>query len=152
MRMAFSQQTTNLNPETITNNQPPNNWNYLWRLVCCLCVSSVDYKHKTAKFYFWSNAKTIFRISVFLAPSRSPMSHSVRLSVCLSVCLSGTSLSRALNLHLALIGQSQVSLRSFSGHSQVILRSFSGHSQVILSSVSGWSLVSAKSSVNLSSV
>ena len=56
----------------------------------------------------------------FLAPwSRSPMSH----SVCLSVCPSGTSLSRALNLHLSLIGQSKVSLRSVSGQSQDSLRS-----------------------------
>ena len=43
--------------------------------------------------------------------------------VSLSVCLSGTSLSKALNLHLSLIGQSQVSLRSVSGQSLVSLRS-----------------------------
>ena len=33
-------------------------------------------------------------------------------SICLCVCPSGTGLSKALNLHLSLIGQSQVSLRS----------------------------------------
>ena len=49
----------------------------------------------------------------------------LRESVCLSVHLSGTSLSKALYLHLSLIGQSQVSLRSVSGQSQVSLRSVS---------------------------
>ena len=44
------------------------------------------------------------------------MSH----SVCPSVCLSGTKCSKALNLHLSLIGQSQLSL------SQVSLRLVSG--------------------------
>ena len=51
---------------------------------------------------------------------RSSGSHSVRVSVCLSVCLSGTKCSKALNLHLSLIGQSQLSL------SQVSLRLVSG--------------------------
>ena len=51
------------------------------------------------------------------------MSH----SVCLSVCPSGTSLSRALNLHLSLIGQSKVSLRSVSsGLSLCLLRQTDG--------------------------
>ena len=49
----------------------------------------------------------------------------------MSVRLSGTSLSKALNLHLSLIGQSQVS-------SQVIPRSLSGLS--LLSSSEGQSL------------
>ena len=40
--------------------------------------------------------------------------------VSLCVCLSGTSLSRALNLHLSLIGQSQVSPRSVPGLSSLI--------------------------------
>ena len=48
----------------------------------------------------------------------------------MSVCPSGTKLSKALNLHLSLIGQSQVSLRSVSGQSQVSLRSVPGQSQV----------------------
>ena len=57
----------------------------------------------------------------FLAPSRSSGSH----SVCLSVRLSGTKLSKALNLHLSLIGLSLVSLRSDSGQTLVSLRSVS---------------------------
>ena len=56
----------------------------------------------------------------FLAPSGA---QGVSLSVCLSVCLSGTSLSKALNLHLSLIVLSQICLRSVSGQSQVSLRS-----------------------------
>ena len=47
----------------------------------------------------------------------------LRESVCPSVCPYGTSMSKALNLHLSLIGVSQVSLRSVSGQSQVSLRS-----------------------------
>ena len=51
----------------------------------------------------------------------------LRVSVCLSVRpsvrLSGTSLSKALNLHLSLIVMSQICLRSVSGQSQVSLRS-----------------------------
>ena len=70
-------------------------------------------------------------IHVFLAPSGA-------LVVTLSVCLSGTSLSRALNLHLSLIDLSQVSL-SF----PVSLRSVSGYSQVILRSVSGLSVITS---------
>ena len=77
----------------------------------------------------------------FLAPSRSPRSH----SVCVSVCPSGTSLSKALNLHLSLIGQSQVSLRSASDQSKVSLRSVPGQSQASLRSVSGQSQVSLRS-------
>ena len=57
----------------------------------------------------------------------------VTLCVCLSVCLSGTKCSKALNLHLSLIGLSQVSLRSVSGQSLVSLRSASGQPQVVLS-------------------
>ena len=68
-----------------------------------------------------------------MAPSRSPRSHSVRLSV----RLSGTKCSKALNLHLSLIGLSQVSLGLVSGQSQVSLRSVSG-----VRSVSGQSQVS----------
>ena len=51
-------------------------------------------------------------------------------SVCLCVCPSGINLSKAVNLHLSLIGQSQVSLRSVSDQSQVSLslRSVSGRS------------------------
>ena len=48
----------------------------------------------------------------FLAPSGAQ-------GVSLSVCLSGTSLSKALNLHLSLIGQSQVRLRSLLGLSEL---------------------------------
>ena len=48
---------------------------------------------------------------------RQELRESVCLSVRPSVCLSGTSLSKALNLHLSLIGQSQVSLRSVLGQS-----------------------------------
>ena len=62
------------------------------------------------------------------------------------MCLSGTKLSIALNLHLSLIGQSQVSpgqsqvsLWSGSGQCQVAPRSVPGHSQVILRSVPGHS-------------
>ena len=55
--------------------------------------------------------------------------------VTLSVCLSGTSLSKALNLHLSLIGQSQVSSQV---SSQVVPRSLSGLS--LLSSSEGQSL------------
>ena len=43
----------------------------------------------------------------------------VTLCVCLSVHPSGTSLSKALNLHLSLIGLSKVSLKTVSGQSQV---------------------------------
>ena len=50
--------------------------------------------------------------TAFLAPSGA---QGVTLSVCLSVRLSGTKWSKALNLHLSLITQSQVSLRSVSG-------------------------------------
>ena len=49
------------------------------------------------------------------------------LSVCLSVCPSGTNLSKALNLHLSLMGLSQVSLRLVSGQSHVYLRSLSSY-------------------------
>ena len=56
---------------------------------------------------------------LFLAPSRSPRS----LSVFLSVCPSGTNLSKALHLYLSLMDQSQFSLRAVSGQSQVSLRS-----------------------------
>ena len=52
----------------------------------------------------------------FLAPSGA---QGVSLSVCLSVCPSGTSLSKALNLHLSLIVMSQICLRSVSGQSHV---------------------------------
>ena len=71
-------------------------------------------------------------------------------SLCPCVCLSGTSLSKALNLHLSLIGLSQVSLRSVSGQSQVSLRSVSCQSQVSLRSVSGQSQVSPRSLLGLS--
>ena len=69
--------------------------------------------------------------------SRSPRSHSVRVSVCLSVCP-----AQALNLHLSFIGLSRICLRSVSGKSWVSLRSVSGQSQVSLRSVSGLSQVS----------
>ena len=49
------------------------------------------------------------------------------------MCLSGTKCSKALNLHLSLIGQSQVSLGSVSGQSQVSLRLVSGQSQAHVS-------------------
>ena len=65
--------------------------------------------------------------TLFLAPSRSPRSH--------SVCLFGTKCSKALNLHLSLIGQSQVSSQV---SSQVVPRSLSGLS--LLSSSEGQSL------------
>ena len=52
----------------------------------------------------------------FLAPSRSPVSH----FVCVSVCPFGTKLSIGLNLHLRAVW---VSLRSVSGQSKVSLRS-----------------------------
>ena len=45
----------------------------------------------------------------------------LKVSLCPSVRPSGTKLSKALNLHLSLIGMSQVSLRSVSGQSQVSL-------------------------------
>ena len=64
--------------------------------------------------------------------------------VALSVCLSGTSLSKALNLHLSFIGPSQICHRSVSGQSRVSLRSVLGQSQVSLGSVSGQSQVSLK--------
>ena len=60
----------------------------------------------------------------------------------LSVRLFGTKCSKALNLHLYLIGQSQVSLGSVSGQSQVSLRPVSGQSQVSLRSDSGQSQAS----------
>ena len=75
---------------------------------------------------------------------------SLCVSIRLSVCPSGTSLSRALNLHLSHIGQSEVSLRSVSGQSQVSLRSVSGQSQVSLRSVSGQFQVSLRSVSGLS--
>ena len=59
--------------------------------------------------------------------------------VTLSVRLSGTSLSKALKLHLfsqrSVSDLSKVSLGSSSGHPQVSLRSVSGQSQVILRSL-----------------
>ena len=70
-------------------------------------------------------------VETFLAPSRSPRSH--------SVSLSGTKCSKALNLHLSLIVLSQICLRSISGQSQVSLRSVSGQSKVSLRSVPGLS-------------
>ena len=45
----------------------------------------------------------------------------LRESLFVSVCLWGTKCSKALNLHLSLIGLSQVSLGSVSGQSQVSL-------------------------------
>ena len=59
---------------------------------------------------------------------RSSGSQSVSLSV-------RPSLSKALNLHLSLIGQSQVSLRAVSCQSQVSLRAVSCQSQVSLRSL-----------------
>ena len=56
----------------------------------------------------------------------------------------GPNLSRALNLHLSLSGQSQVSPRSVLGQSQISLRS-----QVSLRSVSGQSQVSLRSVLGL---
>ena len=89
--------------------------------------------------YNWESITTIIRI--FLAPSRSPRSH--------SVCLSGTKCSKALTClrsgFSSVSGQSWVSLRSVSGQSQVSLRSVSGQSQVSFRSVSGQSQVSPKS-------
>ena len=76
----------------------------------------------------------VFILGIFLAPSGAQ-------GVTLSVCPSGTKCSKALNLHLSLIGLSQVSLRSVSGQSQFSLRSVSGQSQVSLRSVSGQSQV-----------
>ena len=67
------------------------------------------------------------KMKIFLAPSRSSRSHSVRLSVCLSVrdkVLSSTESSSF--SHRSVSGQSRVSLRSVSGQSQVSLRSVSG--------------------------
>ena len=48
-------------------------------------------------------------------------------SVCPSVCPSGTSLSKALNLHLSLIVLSQICLSLVSGQSQVSLRSLGAY-------------------------
>ena len=69
------------------------------------------------------------------------------LSVRPSVCPSGISLSKALNLHLSLIGQSQVCLRSVSGQSQVSHRSVPGQSWVSLGSVAGQLQVSRRVSL-----
>ena len=55
-------------------------------------------------------------------------------SLCVSVRPSGTKCSKALNLHLSLIGLSQVSLWSVSGQSLVSLWSASGQPQVSLGS------------------
>ena len=46
---------------------------------------------------------------------RSSGSQSVRVSVSVSVRVSGTNLSKALHLHLSLIGLSQICLRSVTG-------------------------------------
>ena len=62
--------------------------------------------------------------------------------MCLSVCLSGTNLSKALYLHLSLIGLSQVSLRSVSGQSQVSLESVSSQSPQVSLRFTGKSQVS----------
>ena len=64
---------------------------------------------------------------------------SLCLSFCPSVRLSGTKCSKALNLHLSLIGLSQVSLGSVSGQSEVSLRTGSGQSKVSLRSILGLS-------------
>ena len=56
----------------------------------------------------------------------------------ISVRLFGPSLCRALNLHLSLSGQSQVSLRSVPGQSQVSLRSVSGQSALYCWSTPSW--------------
>ena len=53
----------------------------------------------------------------------------LRVSLCVYVCPSGTSLSKTLNLHLSLIVQSQISLRSVSGRLRSVV---SGQSQVSL--------------------
>ena len=58
----------------------------------------------------------------FLAPSGAQQ-------MLMFVCLSDESLSRALNFHLSLSGQSQILLSSVSGQSQVSLRSVSGQGQ-----------------------
>merc|ERR1711860_302628 len=66
---------------------------------------------------------------IFIFGSVKEPKESLCLSVRLSVCLFGTKCSTALNLHLSLIGQSQVSLGSVSGQSQVCLWSVSGQSR-----------------------
>ena len=66
----------------------------------------------------------------------------MQMFVRLSVCLFGESLSRALNLHLSLSDQSQVSLRLVAGRSQVGLRSVPGQSLVSPRIVPGQSQVS----------
>ena len=64
---------------------------------------------------------------------------SVRSSRNANVRSFGTNVSRALNLHLSLTGQSQISPRSVLGQSQVSPRSVPGQSQVSRRSVSGQS-------------
>ena len=74
-------------------------------------------------------SRKVRRIYFIFGSVKEP-NESLCVSVRLSVCPSGTSLSRALNLHLSLIGQSQVSLRSVLGQSQVSLRFLTGLSEL----------------------
>ena len=72
-----------------------------------------------SKYYFDGQGKAV-RPALTLIMAGACNSHlqvifgSVRSSGCHSVCLSGTSLSKAPNLHLSLIGLSQICLRSVS--------------------------------------
>ena len=79
--------------------------------------------HQWAKTIFfpkvaqvWSNTRKKVKLGCHLFWLRQG-AQGVTLSVRVSVCLSGTSLSKAMNLHLSLIGKSQVSLRSVQGQS-----------------------------------
>ncbi len=77
-----------------------------------ICMYTKELKNKlivNVKFCFWKKHLMIYCLHRrFLAPSRSPRNANVRLFV----CSFGENLSRALNLHLSLSGQSQVSLGS----------------------------------------
>ena len=127
-----------------------------------------DHNSSTGVFHCWLKSFEKRHVNIYYPKIKENVQASVtsqdyfwlrqelRESVCLCVCLSGTNLSKALNLHLSLIGlsqicprsvsgQCQVSVRSVAGQSQVSVRSFSGHSQVSLRSVSGQSWVSLSS-------
>ena len=115
------------------------NRRYRWRDVITRCQQTnaeTGQQNQELHQYLHHQMLSCFRIlDTFLAPSRSPRSH----SVCVSVCLSVRSAQSCLKVSIFILdqsgsvyGQSKVSLRSVSGQSQGSPRSVPGLSQVSL--------------------
>ena len=113
--------------------RPSSSYVHRWKLRTIFCIGLHKFKQVFGLLGLSTNKvfKKKFHkidcspVKYLLFGSVKEPKESLCLSVCLSVCLSGTSLSKALNLHLSLIGQSQICLRSVSGQSQVSLSSLS---------------------------